>query len=230
MNIGVSGRSALPVLAAVAALGSAGCAAKVNRDVYEAEIASIRSEIGDLDGRVGRTESGLLEVRARLDSLEKGLSALEEEFDAQVARLEYGVRFAAPVHFDFDRASVRPEDVPLLERFADVVGAHYEGAVITVEGFADPAGSQAYNRRLSERRAEAIVSWLTSNADLPGGMFRTVGYGETRLVDPGAMGPGPDGLRNRRVAFVVEYAPSESRGPTVTRSAESPGGEVSIGT
>ena len=224
MYEGVSGRKALSALAVVAALGTAGCAAKVNRDVYEAEIASIRSELDGLDGRVGRNEDGLAEVHARLDTLARDLSALEAEFDAQVARLEYGVRFAAPVHFDFDRADVRPSDVPLLERFSDVVGHHYEGAMITVEGFADPAGSQAYNQRLSERRAEAIVSWLTSSGGLDQRMFRTVGYGETRLVDPGAAGPGAEGLRNRRVAFVVEYAPSPTTGTPVTDSGEIPSG------
>lgn len=216
MHGGGFGRKALPAVAIALAIGTAGCAAKVNRDVYEAEIASIRSEIDGLDGRVERNEQGLDEVRGRLDALARDLSALREEFDAQVARLEYGVRFAAPVHFDFDRAEVRPADVPLLERFADVVGNHYEGAMITVEGFADPAGSPAYNQRLSERRAEAIVSWLTSSGGLDRGMFRTVGYGETRLVDPGAAGPGPEGLRNRRVAFVVEYAPFPSAGTSVT--------------
>jgi peptidoglycan-associated lipoprotein len=218
MHVGVTGRKALPALAVAAALGTAGCAAKVNRDVYEADIASIRSEMAGLDGRVERNEEGLAEMRARLDTLARDLSALEEEFDGQVARLEYGVRFAAPVHFDFDRAEVRSVDVPLLERFTDVVGHHYDGAIITVEGFADPAGSQAYNQRLSERRAAAIVSWLTSSGGLDSRMFRTVGYGETRLVDPGAAGPGPDGLRNRRVAFVVEFAPTDGIAPTVTSS------------
>ncbi len=215
---GFSDRRVLAALAVAAAVGTGGCAAKVDRDVYEADIARIRSEMAGLDGRVERNEAGLAEMRARLDALAQDLSALEEEFDAQVARLEYGVRFAAPVHFDFDRADVRPADVPLLERFADVVGHHYDGAIITVEGFADPAGSQAYNQRLSERRAEAIVSWLASSGGLDRGMFRTVGYGETRLVDPGAAGPGPDGLRNRRVAFVVEYAPAGPSGASVTNS------------
>ena len=221
MHVGVTGRKTLPALAVAAALGTAGCAAKVNRDVYEADIASIRSEMAGLDDRVERNESELAELRARLDTLAWDLSALEEEFDAQVARLEYGVRFAAPVHFDFDRAEIRPVDVPLFERFADVVAHHYEGAIITVEGFADPARSATYNQRLSERRAEAIVSWLASSGELDRGMFRTVGYGETRLVDPGAAGPGPDGLRNRRVAFVVEFAPSDGSVPSVTRSDRS---------
>lgn len=227
MYFGIPVRGLLPVLA-VAALGSAGCAAKVDRDTYETEIAGIRSEMRDLDGRVGQNASGLAELRARLDSVASDLSALEEEFDAQVARLEYGVRFAAPVHFDFDRAQVRPVDERLLERFAEVVGNHYDGAMITVEGFADPAGSEAYNRRLSERRAEAIVSWLTSNGGLSGELFRTVGYGETRLVDPGAAGPGAAGLRNRRVAFVIEYAPFATEEATVTESGLVAEGDATV--
>lgn len=193
-------------LAALAVFATAACSAKVEQEQYEADMAAVRADISGLDSRVGMTEEQISEVQSRLDGLESELGALREEFDVTVARLETGIRFATPVHFDFDRAEVRTADQELLDRFADVVSNHYEGALITVEGFADPAGSQAYNKRLSERRAAAVASYLQSNG-LAGADMRTVGYGEDRLVEPGAQGPGESGLVNRRVAFVIDYAP-----------------------
>ena len=193
-------------VAALAMFATTACSAKVDRETYEEDIAAIRADISGLDSRVGMTEEQIAAMESRLDGLESELGELREDFDVTVARLETGIRFTTPVHFDFDDASVRTVDRQLLDRFADVVSHHYEGALITVEGFADPAGSQAYNKRLSERRAASVASYLQSNG-LMGADLRTIGYGEERLVEPGAQGPGESGLVNRRVAFVIDYAP-----------------------
>ena len=105
-----------------------------------------------------------------------------------------------------DRAELRESDRPVLDRFASVVREHYPGAVVTVEGFADPAGSAAYNRRLGQRRGESVRQYLTSDGQLGAERIRVVSYGEARdrQVVPGAQGP--NGLPNRRVALVIDYA------------------------
>jgi peptidoglycan-associated lipoprotein len=206
------------LLAVTLGIGTGGCAAKVNQDVFDEEMARLRGEITDLDGRVDANRADIQAMNARLDVVEGELATLREDFDVAITRLEDGIRFATPVHFDFDRADVRAADQPLLDRFADIVGGHYDGALITVEGFADPAGSAAYNKRLSERRARSVASYLESRG-LPASALRTVGYGEERPVTPGARGPGNAGLQNRRVAFVIEYAPARS-GTPMTAQAE----------
>lgn len=217
---GTNGAMMMGVAAWLAALAAGGCAAKVNQDVYEQDIAGIRSQIDELDGRVNANRSGIESNSVRLDALQADLEGLREDFDVAVTRFEDGIRFATPVHFDFDRAEIRPADHELLDRFAGIVGDHYRGAMITVEGFADPAGSAAYNRALSERRAQSVASYLQSEGGLSGDMLRTVGYGEDRQVVPGARGPGEEGLENRRVAFVIEYAPSSGASPAVAARSE----------
>ncbi len=84
--------------------------------------------------------------------------------------------------------------------------------MLTVEGFADPAGSRAYNEQLGMRRAEAVRDYLSSNGTLTNASIRTVSYGEVRdrQVVPGAQGPGDAGLENRRVALVIDYASADS--------------------
>ncbi len=125
------------------------------------------------------------------------------------------IRFNVPVHFDFDKADIRDLDRQVLDRFASVVKQFYGQATVTVEGFADPAGSEAYNRRLGQRRADAVKRYLTTTGGLRADQVKAVSYGEAanRQVVPGARGPGMTGIENRRVALVVDYA-GQVRGRT----------------
>lgn len=147
------------------------------------------------------TEVGAL--RTDLNALRNDLGALRNEFGARITAMENQVKFAMPVHFGFDDAAVRQQDEAALERFAQVASNYYKGANITIEGFADPAGSAAYNLRLSRERADAVRDFLVSKG-LDGATLRTVGYGKTRLVKPGAKGDEAGAELNRRVVFVVE--------------------------
>jgi outer membrane protein OmpA-like peptidoglycan-associated protein len=138
-----------------------------------------------------------------VQSLRTELQNLRTEFGAKITAMEEGLKFAFPVNFAFDDATVRPEDVPALDRFAKVVQNYYQGSKITVEGFADPAGTTTYNRALSMRRAESVRAHLTS-AGLSPELIDAIGYGETRQVVVGAERDDPGAEKNRRVVFVVE--------------------------
>jgi peptidoglycan-associated lipoprotein len=113
------------------------------------------------------------------------------------------VKFAFPVHFAYDDATVREQDRAALDRFAQVVNKYYNGAQITVEGFADPAGSTRYNMGLSKRRADSVREYLVSQG-MSDAALRSIGYGESRQVRPGAAGTTEGAELNRRVVFVVE--------------------------
>jgi outer membrane protein OmpA-like peptidoglycan-associated protein len=149
------------------------------------------------------------EQSARLAALRADLDSLRTQFGAKIAAVEDGIRFALPVTFAFDDASVTSSDRPQLERFARVAQRFYPGATITVEGFADPAGSERYNLALSRRRADNVGQTLAS-LGLPSSQLRMVGYGETRLVAPGATHNEPGAERNRRVVFVIETGAAEA--------------------
>lgn len=159
------------------------------RQVRETGDAALRSDV-----------SGL---RTDLDALRRDLGALRDEFGARITAMEGQVAFAMPVHFGFDDAAVRQQDQAALEKFAQVANSHYRGATITIEGFADPAGTHAYNLRLSRERADAVRDVLVSKG-IDGARLRTVGYGKTRLVRPGAKASDDGAVLNRRVTFVVE--------------------------
>jgi outer membrane protein OmpA-like peptidoglycan-associated protein len=156
--------------------------------------------------------------KAEIASLRTDLGNLRTEFGAKINEVAQGLQFAFPVHFAFNDATVRTEDAAALDRFANVVSKHYTGAKVTVEGFADPAGSSRYNAALSQRRAEAVKAYVASKG-LDASLINTVGYGETRQVTRGASGDQPGAELNRRVVFVIE-TPANAEANKVTASLD----------
>src|SRR5512140_3469738 len=95
-----------------------------------------------------------------ITQLRTDLTALRTEFGAKITAMQDGLKFDVPVHFGFDSADLRPEDTAVLDRFASVANKYYPGVTVTVEGFADPAGTASYNKALSLRRAESVQTYL----------------------------------------------------------------------
>jgi peptidoglycan-associated lipoprotein len=208
-------RSAIVLGGLTLAFGLTACAPKVTREDFESEVGKIREEMQTGDRQLAtRIDS----VENRLNTLEQELQSFRSEYNVSVERMEGALKFNVPVHFEFGSAELREADRPVLERFAGVVKEHYPNATITVEGFADPAGSVAFNQRLGMRRAEAVAGYLTGQGALDGSFVRAVSYGEARnrQVVPGAQGPGEEGVENRRVALVIDYAAQTSGTEDVT--------------
>jgi peptidoglycan-associated lipoprotein len=147
-------------------------------------------------------------LAADVAQLRSDLNALRTEFGAKIAAVEEGLSFTFPIHFSFDDATVQQGDVAALNNFAKVVNKHFPGTIVTIEGFADPAGSRSYNQSLSTKRAESVRSYLV-NQEVQAEL-KPIGYGETRLVVPGAEKDEPGAELNRRVVFVIE-----SRAPAI---------------
>lgn len=158
-------------------------------------------------------QNDIATLRTDVASLRADLTSLRTEFGAKIAEVAQGLQFVMPVHFAYDDATVRSADMAALNRFASVAAKYYPGSRVTVEGFADPAGTIQYNLALSQRRAEAVRSYVTSRG-LDGSLVNAVGYGESRLVRPDASRSMPGAELNRRVVFVIE-TPGEARAATV---------------
>jgi peptidoglycan-associated lipoprotein len=197
-------------------LSLSACATKgyVNKRVDAqavAQTAALDSE------RTARTQADEAQ-RAEIATLRTDLQTLRTEFGAKITEVAEGMKFAFPVHFAFNDATVRTEDAAALDRFANIVSKHYNGAKVTVEGFADPAGTNRYNAQLSQRRAEAVKAYVSSKG-LDASLINAVGYGEARQVSRGAWGDQPGAELNRRVVFVIE-SPANADANRVTASLE----------
>ncbi|MGV3709434.1 MAG: OmpA family protein [Gemmatimonas sp.] len=159
-------------------------------------------------GDLSRTQGDLDKVKTDLEALRGELNTLRTDFGAKISAMEGQITFAFPVHFEFDNSTVRPADQAALDKFATVAQKYYPGAQITIEGFADPAGSQAYNLRLSKNRAESVKEYIVAKG-VDGTNMKTIGYGSARQVRKNAAGSAVGAELNRRVTFVID-APAEA--------------------
>jgi peptidoglycan-associated lipoprotein len=171
----------------------------------QARVAGDSAITNTMNAEFTTVKGDIATLKTDVAGLRRDLTALRTEFGAKITAMENGMKFAFPVTFAFDDATVRDEDRASLDRFVQVVNKYYGGSLITVEGFADPAGSQSYNRALSQRRAESVSGYLTQ-AGITGVTLRAVGLGEDRQVVEGAERDEPGAQANRRVVFVVETA------------------------
>jgi outer membrane protein OmpA-like peptidoglycan-associated protein len=103
------------------------------------------------------------------------------------------------VHFDFDRYSLRPEATRVLDEAVKALQDN-PGLRIEIEGHTCNIGTAEYNLALGERRANAVLQYLTS---------RGVGADRLHTVSDGEERPKYDNAReetrrlNRRAALVV---------------------------
>ncbi len=111
------------------------------------------------------------------------------------------VRVELDVKFDFDKSRVREESYSDIKNLADFM-QQYPQTNTTVEGHTDSVGTDQYNQRLSERRAEAVRNVLVNEYGVEGGRVNSVGYGESRPVADNATEEGRQ--INRRVEAEVE--------------------------
>ena len=84
-----------------------------------------------------------------------------------------------PIHFDFDRYDIRPEDARTLE--ADAEWLRRNNVLILVEGQCDERGTDDYNLALGDRRARATVNYLAA-LGIATNRMSTVSYGKERPV------------------------------------------------
>ena len=110
------------------------------------------------------------------------------------------------LQFDFDKATIRAGNKEILSRIAGVLMASH-GYHLYVAGYTDDQGDAAYNKKLSERRANSVRDYFIS-AGVPDDIIETEGYGEE---NPRARGTSDSARqKNRRVEIgivdtVVEY-------------------------
>lgn len=80
------------------------------------------------------------------------------------------------IHYDFDRATLRPESMAALDSLVTLLNTNPHVA-IELSAHCDYKGKGDYNKRLSQRRAEAVVRYLTAHG-ISADRLTAVGYGK----------------------------------------------------
>lgn len=101
--------------------------------------------------------------------------------------------------FEFNKADLQPADRELLARIAGIMLTSQD-YTISVNGHTDDVGSEAYNQKLSERRAQAVRDYLVQ-AGLPAGILSVQGYGKSVPRVPGSTDAAR--AKNRRVELGI---------------------------
>jgi outer membrane protein OmpA-like peptidoglycan-associated protein len=103
------------------------------------------------------------------------------------------------IYFDYNSAILSPKAEPQLNELGKALRSPELGSsVFALAGHTDAKGSDDYNQRLSERRAEAVKKYLVAKLNIPSENLTTAGYGKRDLKDPA----NPFGAKNRRVQIL----------------------------
>ncbi len=113
--------------------------------------------------------------------------------------VEEPLKITARIHFDFDRADIRKEYIPILNEVVKTLKEN-EFVKVRIEGFTDIVGSKEYNQELARRRAEAVKNYLVGRG-VPEDKIEVVGFGKERFIASNEEDIGR--LTNRRVEFIV---------------------------
>jgi len=128
-----------------------------------------------------------------------GLEGALKELAAVVTPEEIKIDLAADVLFDFDKADLKPAAEDRLQHLLTVVNGK-PGSRVAIEGHTDVRGEEAYNQSLSERRAQAVRTWLVGRG-VAADRLTATGAGESRPARQGDTEA--DHQANRRVEIRI---------------------------
>ncbi|MFO7910910.1 MAG: OmpA family protein [Desulfotignum sp.] len=150
--------------------------------------AGIGAALGGLTGN---------QIGAYMDQQERELrNAIATSESASISREQDILRatFKGETFFEYDKSTLLPGAYAELRRISDILNK-YPRTIIEVGGHTDTRGSEEYNQRLSERRAQAVKNELISNGVMSR-RINAVGYGESRPISS-------DHAMNRRVEITI---------------------------
>jgi OmpA-OmpF porin, OOP family len=107
------------------------------------------------------------------------------------------------IEFDINKADVRPQYHDEVAKVGDFM-KKYPTTTAVIEGYADEVGSDDYNMKLSQRRAESVVKSLTENFGIDPSRLSAKGYGKTRPTADNATDAGRQ--KNRRIDAIIDCA------------------------
>ena len=214
----------LLVLPLIATLGLAGCATNTqNGATGETSGTATGAIVGGIIGGIlanntgrqsaGKTAVGVIAGAAvggaignSMDEKERKIRQISSERDAKAMEVErlrddlLRVSVSSEASFAFDRADLKPEFKPTLNKVAGVLRDD-PNVRISIIGYTDSIGSEEYNQRLSGRRAQVTADYLISQG-VPSSQILARGLGE---AEPRASNASEEGrAQNRRVEIYLQ--------------------------
>lgn len=167
----------------------------------------------DADGYLMSTEK--LTVKAREDNpIEISIKKKPKNANVTVGKKEVVIR--QQIQFAVDSATILPASTGILTEIADALVRNPRIKLVEVQGHTDGTGTAARNMKLSDDRAQSVVTWLTAHG-VDSSRLTPKGYGDTKPLVPNVTDLNRQ--RNRRVQFVIKD--QDPDGSTATPAAPS---------
>jgi len=136
--------------------------------------------------------SATTEIARTADSTSKGALAKTNQNAKDISDLrtvianidDYKAGSQTVVHFAIAKDTLTKDEKAKLDQVASQITSQPR-YFITVEGFTDQTGDQAFNDRLSRARADQVISYLVGSHDVPVYRIHMVGLGDQKLIDEG---------------------------------------------
>jgi len=190
-----------------AAVGNPGAGAAIGTALG----AGAGALVGD---RLQKRDQELTEQQQQIEQQKQEITRNQQLIDdlkkqnLEARETERGVVVNLPdVLFEFGKANLTGEARTKVGSISEVLNSQAKGRRVSVEGHTDSIGSDAYNQKLSERRAENVASALESGG-VSAEKVTAKGYGKRYPVAPNSNPDGTDNTagraKNRRVEVVIQ--------------------------
>ena len=180
-------------------------AAADRADTAEQQVEQTTDKLRETERQVQEAERQIESVAAEREHARRDASQTREELEAvqrrraaELDRMQEALNRVAPTkrtpagmvmvlgdehfRFDFDKATLKPDNREVLSRIAGILMAS-EGYRLFIDGHTDDVGTETYNVDLSQRRAAAVRDYLV-DAGIPEELIKIHGYGKMHpLVD-----------------------------------------------
>ncbi len=198
----------------VVALGVSGCATKsyVQEQVAQVQKAE-DAKIGEVQKSVEATQMDVANLKksdadqnaqiAQLsDTAKEALARAQEAGKLAKGKFLYEVTLTDDaVHFGFNKHELSPEAKAALDKFSAQLKDENKNVYIEVQGHTDSVGSDAYNLKLGQERAEAVMRYLNMSGGVPLHRMNVISYGKFKPIADNKTKEGR--AKNRRVTLVV---------------------------
>ncbi|HET6934832.1 MAG TPA: OmpA family protein [Candidatus Angelobacter sp.] len=172
--------------------------AKNNRDIRDVD-ARAQQGIQGVNTKAGEADQKAQAARGRADEANTLAEQANNRANAlanQVANLDnYRPVLETSVHFAFNKADLTTKAKAALDQLVAEI-PNTKGYLVVVEGDTDSVGPATYNYKLSERRADAVVQYLSSKS-VPAHKIYIIGLGKDKYVADNKTSSGR--AKNRRV-------------------------------
>ncbi len=155
---------------------------------------------------IGYKTVGIVGLAVAISGKSINVEETLKNLNAKKVGTQIQISLSGDVLFDFDKWGIRPEAEESLDKIARVVKELKKHNVL-IEGHTDAKGSDSYNLKLSQKRADSVKRWFLEKSGLIQVVFVTRGYGASKPVVSNTKPDGSDNpkgrAKNRRVEIKI---------------------------